>query len=120
MIIPGSLPLKVITGIVFPAVKLTPKDANNLGVDLTGWKVFAEVRKKPGAALFMDLQPVFTSFAPAEITLPKLTDEQTYDLKVGEYSWDLILEDPFGDRRGVYLTGPFIVTATITKPPEGP
>jgi hypothetical protein len=120
MIVPGSLPLHIVTGIIFGPVKLTPKDANNQGVDLTGWKVFAEARKKPGGTLFMDLQPVFTSFSPAEIMIPKLTDEQTYDLKVGEYSWDLILEDPFGDRRGPYLTGPFTITAIITKPPGGP
>lgn len=118
-ITPGSLPLKLITGITFGPVILTAKDQNNNPVDLTGWKVFAEVRKRPGATLYLDLQPSFTNITGGEITIPVMTDEATYNLNPGEYNWDLILEDPLGARRGPYIRGPFEIIAIITKPAEG-
>lgn len=116
---PGNLNLKIITGIIFGPVILHAKDENNQPVNLTGWKVFAEVRKKPNASLYMDLHPIFSNAVSGEITIPKMTDEETYDLKPGDYDWDLILEDPVGDRRGPYIAGNFAIVAIITKPPEG-
>jgi hypothetical protein len=118
-LIPANLPLKIYIGITFGPVILRAKDAANQPVDLTGWKVFAEVRKKPGAVLYLDLQPVFSNITIGEITIPKMADEQTYDLVAGNYDWDLILEDPTGDRRGPYIQGPFPIVAIVTKPPEG-
>jgi hypothetical protein len=116
---PAPLNLKIITGIIFGPVILKAKDANNAPVNLTGWKPFAEVRKKPGASVIIDLAPVLSDALNGEITIPKWTDEQTYDLKLGDFQWSLILEDPAGDRRGPYIQGSFIITATPTKPPEG-
>jgi len=115
---PASLPLRIVTGIIFGPIILRAKDVNNAPVDLTGWKPFAEVRKKPGAALVMDLGPTLTDAVNGEITIPKLTDEETFDMKFGEYQWSLVLEDPLGDRRGPYLQGSFIIAGTPTHPPE--
>lgn len=115
---PAPLPLTLVTGLIFGPVILHAKDAANQPVDLTGWKVWAEVRKKPGASVVLDLQPYFSDAAAGDITIPKLTDEQTYNLKVGDYQWDLIMEDPSGDRRGIYITGSFTIAASITKPVE--
>lgn len=119
MINPAPLSLTLCTGLTFGPIILHAKDVNNQPVDLTGWKVWAEVRKKPGAAVVLDLQPFFSNAGIGDITIPKLTDEQTYDLKVGDYQWDLIMEDPTGDRHGIYVSGGFTITASITKPAEG-
>jgi hypothetical protein len=116
---PAPLNLTIVTGIIFGPVILRAKDVNNQPIDLTGWRPFAEVRKKPGAPVILDLAPFLSDPINGEITLPKQTDEQTYNLKVGDYQWSLILEDPFGDRRGPYMQGSFTITATPTKPPEG-
>ena len=119
-LIPGNLPLKIIPGIIFGPVVMTAKDENDQPIDLTGWKVFAEVRKKPGSSsVIRDLHPFFSNQAAGQITLPKMTDEETYDLKAGDYAWDLILEDPFGDRRGPYIAGPFTIYPNVTKPLQG-
>lgn len=120
MVIASNLPLKIYIGIIFGPVILRARDAANQPVDLSGWKVFAWVSKKPGAVLYLDLHPFFSDAATGEITIPKLTDEETYNLIAGDYDWDLILEDPLGDRRGPYIRGPFPIVAIVTKPPEGP
>jgi len=118
-ITPATLPLSIITGIVFGPVILRARDSTNAPVDLTGWKPFAEVRKKPGAALTLDLQPVLTNAVNGEITLPRMSDEETYDMKFGDYQWSLVLEDPAGDRWGPYIQGSFTISGTPTHPPEG-
>jgi hypothetical protein len=116
---PAPLNLTIVTGIIFGPVILRAKDNNNQPIDLTGWRPFAEVRKKPGSPVILDLGPVLSDATIGEITIPKWTDEQTYNLKLGDFQWSLILEDPFGDRRGPYMQGAFTITATPTKPPEG-
>jgi len=118
-ITPAPLNLRIVTGIIFGPVILKARDENDSPIDLTGWKPFAEVRKKPGATIILNLNPTLTNPTDGEITIPKLTDEETYDLKVGDYQWSLILEDPTGDRRGPYLAGGFTISATPTKPLEG-
>lgn len=115
---PASLNLKIITGLIFGPVIMRARDVANAPVDLTDWKAFAEVRKKPGSTVVLDLNPTITDPVNGEITIAKMTDEQTYDLKIGDFDWDLILEDPSGDRRGIYISGSFIIAAPITKPPE--
>jgi hypothetical protein len=116
---PAPLSLTLVAGLIFGPVILRAKDENDQPIDLTGWKVWAEVRKKPGASVILDLHPYFSDPINGEITIPKLTDEETYDFKVGDYQWDLIMEDPAGDRHGIYITGGFTITASITKPVEG-
>jgi hypothetical protein len=117
-ITPANLNLKIITGIIFGPIIIRAKDVNNNPVDLTGWTPFAEVRKKPGTSLVMNLNPSITDAVAGEITIPKLTDEETYNLVFGSYQWSLILQDPSGDRRGPYIQGAFAITGTPTKPPE--
>jgi hypothetical protein len=119
MLNPASLNLRIVTGIIFGPIILRARDVNDAPVDLTGWKVFAEVRKKPGASLVLDLKPSFTNAALGEITIPKMTDEETYDLRFGTFQWSLVLEDPTGDRRGPYIEGAFTIGGTPTKPLEG-
>lgn len=116
---PAPLNLKMYTGLIFGPVILHAKDTDDQPVDLTGWKVFAEVRKKPGSTVIMDLHPSFTDASQGEITIPKMTDEETYNIKTGDFYWDLIMEDPTGDRRGIYMAGSFGISTPITKPPEG-
>jgi hypothetical protein len=118
-ITPANLNLKIVTGIIFGPIIFRAQDETGGPIDLTNWKAFAEVRKKPDASLVLDLDPEITDPPNGEITIPKMTDEQTYDMKSGSYGWDLILEDPGGDRRGPYIAGSFIIADPITKPPEG-
>jgi hypothetical protein len=117
-ITPAPLNLKIITGIIFGPVILRARDSANNPVDLTGWKVFAEVRKKPGASLILDLHPTLTDALNGEITIPKMSDEDTFSLTFGSYQWSLVLEEPGGDRLGPYIQGAFSIAGTPTHPPE--
>lgn len=116
---PAQLNLDLVTGLIFGPITLKAQDVNNNPVNLTGWEAFAQVRPKPGGTIILDLTPSITDPVNGVITIPKMTDEATYNLKIGNFNWDLILEDPTGDRRGIYIQGSFNITGSITKPLEG-
>jgi hypothetical protein len=117
--IPARYDLQLTPGLIFGPYVLNALDENDDPVDITGWVPFAEVRVRPGASkVILDLNPSITDGPNGEITIPKITDEQTYDLKFVVARWSLILENTSGDRLGPFIQGKFIIKGTPTKPPE--
>ena len=108
--------LEIKVGTTFGPIKFRARDKDGAPVDLDGWAAFAEVRRKPGAALEFDLSPSITDSANGEITIG-MSDEATEALraKAGRFQWDLVLETATGERRGPYFTGECNVTLIITE-----
>ena len=116
---PAKLNLRLIPGTIFGPLVIYAKDSDSNTVDLTGYNVFAEVRLRAGASkVILNLAPTITDGAAGEITIPKITDEDTYDMKYVHAKWSLFLEEPGGDRIGPFIEGKFIIQGTPTKPVE--
>lgn len=116
---PGKLNLTLIPGTIFGPFVLYFKDDDEAPVDLTGYNVFAEVRLRPGSnRVIIDLEPTVTDGAAGEVTIPMITDEDTFDMKFVHARWSLVLEEPGGDRTGPFIEGKFIIRGTPTHPIE--
>ncbi len=116
---PAKLNLRLTPGTIFGPYKLYAKDADNNPVDLTGYNTFAEVRLRPGASkVILDLHPSVTNGPSGEITIPKISDETTFNMKFVSAKWSLILEQPSGDRVGPFIEGKFTIAGTPTHPVE--
>jgi hypothetical protein len=89
-----TLDLTIHPGLTFGPVEILCKDAAGAAVPLAGWRAFAEVRAKPGTELILDLAPVIAGGDTlGKVTLPRQDPTVTSLLPVGEYQWELILED---------------------------
>src|SRR5688572_3493488 len=112
---PARYNLSMTKGITFGPIVFYCADEEEVAVDLTGWTAYAEVRSGPGGSVVFDLQPQITDPAAGEITI-EATDEQTAELTPGLFRWDLILENPAGERLGPYLVGSCNISAPISQP----
>ena len=84
---------------------------------LAGWSAFAEVRTQPESAVLLDLAPVIAADdALGHVTLPAITPAATALLDPVLASWDLILQDPDGNRTEPVMEGTFTITRSITPP----
>jgi hypothetical protein len=88
-------------------------DSTNVAVDITGYTVYAEVRRTVSGDLVLDLEPEITDAAAGEITI-ELTAAETDDLVPGNYGWDLVLMDTDDKRTGPYVQGGFNVAKSFT------
>lgn len=113
---PGKKDLTIRRGATYRGFIFVCQDAAGEAVDLTGWTAEAVVRKKPGAAVVLDLEPEITDAEAGEVTIPERTPEETLALTSTEYSWDLVLIDTEDRRRGPLLCGRVNVTNIITTP----
>jgi hypothetical protein len=82
---------------------------------ITSWGVWAYVRDKVGGTLIIDLAPDLTNAAVGKVDL-SMTDSETYVLDAGNYFWDLILQNPAGERLGPLFAGTFNIIHLITDP----
>jgi hypothetical protein len=53
-----------------------------------------------------------------QILIPEITDETSHDWADFKGRWDLILENPAGQRLGAFISGKFNITNGITNPAE--
>lgn len=113
--IPGNLSLTLWRGTTFGPVEITCKDSNGDVVDLTGWSVFAQVRATTGSHVVLDLEPSIPLGTDGKVTFG-FTDEETIEIPHGEYVWDLVLEQPTGEKLGPILAGSFVVKTAVTRP----
>jgi hypothetical protein len=95
----------------------TGSDSDSVAVDITGWTPYAEVRKRSGSEVVLDLAPTITSGPLCKITV-EITDEDTAELEAGTYKWDLLLQKPTGERLGPFITGAFILKTKISESDE--
>jgi hypothetical protein len=117
--IPAKYPLRLVPGTTFGPYVILAKDVNGDPVDLTGCTVFAEVRLRAGASrVILDLNPSVTDGPAGEITIPAITDEDTFNLRFVHAKWSLIIQDPSGARKGPFIEDKFIIKGTPTHPAE--
>lgn len=111
---PATYNIEIRKGITLSPLVLIMKDDNGTTVDLTGWSAYAQVRKtKTANEVVFNLSPEITDPSAGEITIT-LTDEFTDSLSLGKFGWDLVLENPDGERLGPFLEGTVTVVATYT------
>jgi hypothetical protein len=113
---PVSRNLDIVQGLTFGPILFTAKDSSNVVVDITGWSAFAEARAKPCGALAFDIEPEVTDAAAGEIEI-EFTDAETAALPIGRYGWDLVLENPAGERFGPFAAGTVSVRELHTHYP---
>ncbi len=90
--------------------------ADDHTVDLTGFTAKAEVKRNSTSDVILDLNPSVTDAANGEITIPAISTTDTQDMEdVGTFQWDLVLSSS-GERVGVFVKGPFVITDNITQP----
>ena len=99
-----NLPLTITKGVTFGPVIFTFKQADTSPMPLTNWVVLAYARRTKDAKEKIDLVPVITDAANGEVRI-QFTDEETLVLMGGEYSWDMVLQTPTGERLGPYFEG---------------
>lgn len=58
------------------------------------------------------------SLGLGQILIPEITDETSHDWEDFTGRWDLILENPAGQRLGAFVAGRFLITNGITNPAE--
>ena len=102
-------------GITFGPIKVVCKNGDGDPVDLTDWKAWAEARENPGCPVQIDLAPEITDAAAGEITFDH-ADEVTATWPAGTFRWDLVLENPDGQRLGPFVAGTITVEDVITLP----
>lgn len=114
--------LTLLRGITFDSFQIACfEDADfTVPFDATGWTPWSEVRSAPDGNLILNLNPFFSNYPGGIITVPAIQDEDTILLTDGKYKWDVVLEDPTGQRFGPYIKGSFIIKSKITQgdPPE--
>ena len=84
--------------------------------DLTGYTVYAALRRYPGSARMREFSVVYTNLALGQITV-SLTNSQTRILP-HQLFWDLFLEDPSGNETP-YLKGRVQVERSRTQLTQG-
>lgn len=119
-----TLDLTIYPGLTFGPVEILCKDSAGAPVPLAGWSAFAEARAKPGAELLIDLTPfIFGGGTEGKVVLPSKAPAETVGLAPGEYLWEMILENPDGDRLPPLLGGRVSVKLTVIDavnlPPTG-
>jgi hypothetical protein len=105
----------VTIGLTFGPVRFYLQDSAGGPVDLTGWSVWAEVRNSADGPVLIDLAPTIVDAENGEVVI-SATDEVTGGWDPLSARWDLILEDPEGERTGPYVEGAFIAAKPITQP----
>lgn len=111
-----NIDLRIYRGASYGPLRIRLHNHQNAPVDLSGWTVWAEVRTDAEASqVAANLAPQITD-APAGLVEISLTDEQTAALTVGSYRWDLLAENPSGERIGPLVSGAVTITKLITQP----
>lgn len=110
------LALTIYKGLTFPALVITAKDSLGVVQNLTGWSVYAELRENPSQALLLNLAPTITNAVAGEITVPAIAYAVTGTLAEGNDVWDLVLQNPAGQRLGPMIGGSVAVVKPVTQP----
>lgn len=108
--------LHIRRGISFGPVELECTDDAGAPIDLTGWHVWAEIRRTPETSVVADLSPLISDPTTGVIRI-RLNKAATAAIPAGEYGWDLVLETPAGDRM-LLIQGRVFVSGVITQPVE--
>jgi len=114
---PVTLTLEIAPGTTFGPVLITISDAAGSPVPLAGWSAHAQARHDSRAALALDLRPtILPGDAVGLVTLPAIPWAATATLPPMSGSWDLVLQDPAGNRLPPVIGGAFFISPIITQP----
>jgi hypothetical protein len=121
---PEPLDLDIIRGITHDPIVVVFKNSAGAQVDLSGWAAFAQVRKKPKGPVVLDLAPeildpafsIYDTTGPGRVKIADYTDEQTLAMNDAKLFWDIVLENPDGQRLGPFVAGKFDISTIITEP----
>lgn len=107
-LLPKRYDIDIYQGDTFEVI-LNFKDVSNVGVDLTGFTGRAQFKPTTGAPVDLTVTTNYNAVNGAVQIL--LSDTSAL---VGDYSWDLELQDA-GGRKRTYIGGKVTVTADITE-----
>lgn len=122
-----SFNIVIVRGITHPSILVVFKNLVGAQVDLDSYNVYSQVRKKPGGSVVLDLEPVIIPddqllgypdevLGPGRVKLAGYTDEETFAMKNASLYWDIVLENPAGERLGPFVAGSFDIITIITEP----
>ncbi len=112
-----AAPITVPTGAYDPhGANSGTATADDHTIDLTGFTAEAVVRRNSTSEVMIDLNPSVSDPSNGQITIPGISSSDTQDIEdVGTFQWDLVLISG-GERLGVFLKGPFVISDNITQP----
>lgn len=111
---PALFDIKIRRGIHYGPVTIDCQDTNDDPVPLTGFSVFAVGRPQIESPNQVDLEPAITNATGGVITI-ELTGDQTNQFTVGDYVWDLVLEEPGGQRIPPILAGALKIVDYVSR-----
>lgn len=111
---PALFPIKIRRGIHYGPLTITCNDSNDTPVDISGFGVFAVGRPETESPTLVDLQPEITD-GPGGVVTIDLDDADTLQFPVGDYVWDLVLENLDSERIGPFLAGPLTIIDTVSR-----
>jgi hypothetical protein len=103
-------------GVTFPEVEISFADGSGVPMNLVGWSVYADVCEQPSSVASFSLNPTIVSAESGVVKLSEITPSGSMALKVGDYHWDLVLQNTLGQRLGPYIEGAVSVISVNTKP----
>jgi hypothetical protein len=109
---PATLNLTIYRGITLDSIIFNLKDGSGNPVNLGGWQVFAKSRNGTGKVI--DLNPLITNVAAGQVTI-SLDGTATNSFSTGEQQWDMIFQNPAGNKIGPYIDGKIFVKSTVTN-----
>lgn len=111
-----KLDITIWRGLTYGPQIVIAKDTAGAVYNLTGWSVYAEVRKETPLTVLLNLNPSITNASTGEITM-EVTPAVTLALAEAVAFWDLVLKTPSGRKLGPYIGGTAVIATAITQPP---
>lgn len=123
-IVPVSYNVTIIRGVEHDAFIVVLSDQDGNQIDLTDYLAFAQVRKKPKGSIVLDLMPtimnpstsLYGTTGPGRVLLGGYDTAQTLAMTDAALFWDLVVQDPLGERHGPAAQGKWNVVTIITEP----
>jgi hypothetical protein len=123
-IVPASKDITIIRGVEIDPFIVVLSDQDGNQIDLTGYSAFGQVRKKPGGSIVLDLMPtimatgtsLYGTTGPGRVLLGGYTTAQTLAMANAALFWDVVVQDPLGERHGPAAQGKWNIVTIITEP----
>jgi hypothetical protein len=114
---PALLNLQIRRARTYTGLQVKCYGEGRVVVPLAGYTAYAQIRAGREGALIYDLAPTIAADdAAGLITIPPIPWAITDALPPGDYIYELILQDPAGNRYDPILTGNVKISTSITLP----
>lgn len=112
---PGRYDFQIDRGVAFAGLLLVCLDSAGEPLDLTDYTPHIAVRRSLSKPVALTLAASIGS-EPGAVVLTELSATATSALPLGDFIYDLVLEDDEGQRWGPCLTGNLRITDIVTRP----